>query len=133
MEAQEIGIIIGSVLGPLIGFMFLMRGFVRDTAKAAVGDIAVDVATLKGELKAYRESQKDLIDLYKQVANPKNPHPNKEVLLDKLKSDTITREEAITLQGILNIERDEAEKENNFLKAMIIIGILALVIAAIKK
>ena len=137
METNEILImvvtIIGSVLIPLIGFMFLMRGYIKDSAVSAVGDIPVELAAIKSELKAYKEGQKDLIDVYKQIGSLRNPHPNKEVLLDKLKNDTITREEAIALQEILNVEREKAENENDFLKAVIIIGILALVAAAITK
>jgi len=126
-------VVVLSVIIPLIGFMLALRPWIRDVAQAAVGNVGIKLASLETELKAYRESQKDFIDLYKKIANLKNPHPNKEVLLDKLRNDTITREEAITLQGILAAERDEAERENNFLKAIIIIGILALVASALKK
>jgi hypothetical protein len=133
MDAKDIAIIIVSVIAPLVGYMFAIRGFVKDTARAAVGNISVELASLRSELDAYRESQKDLIDLYGRIANLRNPHPDKEVLLQKLKNDTITREEAIALQEILTSERDTAERENDFLKAVVIIGILALVLVAINK
>lgn len=125
--------IVGSILIPLVGFMFLMRGFIRDTAIAAIGNVSVDIASLKAELVAYRDSQKELISLYLKVSIPGNPHPNKEVLLEKLRNDTITRSEAIILQEIMTAERDAAEDDNNILKAIIIIGILALVSVALNK
>ncbi len=130
---QIVLIMVGSILVPLIGYMFALRGFIRDTATAAIGDVAVDIASLKSEFKAYRESQKEWIDLYLKMSKPGNPHPNKEVLLEKLKNDTITREEAIALQEIMAEERGKAESENDFLKLVIIIGVLALVATAISK
>lgn len=125
--------IIGSVIIPLVVFMFALRPWVRDTAKDAVSNIGIEVASLRAELKAYREAQKEYIELYKRLAKPRNPHPSKEVLFEKLKNDTITREEAIALQQILNEERQRAEEENDFLKAIVIIGILALTAYAISK
>lgn len=137
METKDLLIMVATIIGtimiPLLGFMLLMRGFIRDTAIAAVGDISTQLATLKVEISAYRESQKELIEVYKLIAKPGNPHVDKEILLEKLKNDTITRDEAIALQEILLAERDAAEQEKNFLKAVIIIGILALVASAIKK
>lgn len=130
---QLLLIVIGTILIPLVGYMFAMRGFIRDTAIAAVGNVSVDIASLKAELAAYRDSQKDLINLYLKVSTPGNPHPDKEVLLQRLKDDTISRDEAIALQEIMTAERDAAEEDNNILKAVIIIGILALVTVALNK
>jgi hypothetical protein len=129
----DIVTIIGSVIIPLVVFMLILRPWIRDVAESAVGNIGVELASLKAELKAYRETHKDFIDLYKQIGTLKNPHPDKEVLLDKLKNDTITRDEAIILQQIMSEERQKAEDQNDFLKAIIIIGILALVAAALNK
>ena len=119
--------IIGSVIIPLVVFMFALRPWVRDTARDAVSNIGIELASLRAELKAYREAQKEYIEIYKLIANPRNPHPGKEVLLEKLKNDTLTREEAIALQQIMNEERQRAEEQNDFLKAIVIIGILAAV------
>jgi len=54
-------------------------------------------------------------------------HPDKGVLLEKLKNDTITREEAAVLQQIMSEERQRAQEQNDILKAIVIIGILALI------
>ena len=125
--------IIGSVIIPLVVFMFALRPWVRNTARDAVSNIGIELASLRAELKAYREAQKEYIEIYKLIANPRNPHPGKEVLLEKLKNDTLTREEAIALQQIMNEERQRAEEQNDFLKAIVIIGILALIAYAISR
>jgi len=61
------------------------------------------------------------------LSKPGNPHFNKEILLEKLNNDTITQEEARYLQQILTEEKEQAEKDNNILKAIIIIGVLVLI------
>jgi hypothetical protein len=126
-------VVVLSVIIPLLAFMIALRPWIRDVAKSAVGDVGVELASLKAELKAYRENRKEFIDLYKLITQPGNPHPDKDALLEKLKNDTITRDEAITLQQIMNEERQKAEAQNDLLKAVIIIGILALVAAALSK
>ena len=129
--------IIGAILIPLmtfmITFMFRLRPFIKDTIKADMGDVMKELSSLKGEMKGYRDAQKLFIDLYKGKSNLTNPHLDKGILLEKLKNDTITREEAIYLQEILTAERNQAQQQNDFLKAIIIIGILALVAAAISR
>ena len=125
--------IVSSVIIPLLLFMLALRPWIRDVAKTAIGDVKVELATLKAELKAYRDTQKEFIELYKLVGHPRNPHPDKEALLEKLKNDTITREEAITLQQMMNEERQIAQEQNDILKAIVIIGILALIAYAISR
>ncbi len=125
--------IVGSVLIPLLAFMFALRPWIRDIAKVAGSDVKIGLASLNAELKAYREGQKELIEVYKRLGNLKNPHPNKENLLDKLKNDTITREEALELQQMMKEERQTAEGENDFLKVIVIIGILALITHALTR
>jgi len=126
-------VVVLSVIIPLIGFMLALRPWIGDVAKAAMGDVGVELASLKAELKAYRETQKEFIELYKHLGKLTNPYPAKEVLLEKLKNDTITTEEAITLQQIMNEERQRAQEQNDFLKVIVIIGILTLIAYAISR
>lgn len=55
------------------------------------------------------------------------------ILLLKLRNDTITRDEAIKLEQIMNAEREAAQSENNFLKGILIIGILSLIAIALSR
>ena len=130
--------IIGSIVIPLGLFLFALRPWVRDTTKLAVaeslGEIKIQLAVLSAEVKAYRDEHKQLIDLYQRKLSKRgNPHPDKEVLLQKLKDETITRDEALFLQQIMNEEQQKAEDQNDILKAIVIIGILALIAYAISK
>jgi hypothetical protein len=133
MEIWEIVSIIGSVIIPLAVFILALRPWIRDVAQNAVGNIGSELSALKAEVKAYRETQKDWIDLYKHLGYASNPYPDKDVLLEKLRNDTITREEAILLQEIMNAERQRAQERNDFLRVIVIIGILALIAYAISR
>jgi hypothetical protein len=124
---MEILAIVGSIVIPLVIFMFTLRPWIKDTVKLCLRDSEIELTKIRSELKAYREGQKEFIELYKLIGNLKNPHPDKGVLLDKLKNDTITREEAILLQSIMSGEKTKAEETNDILKAIVIIGILALI------
>ena len=128
---MEILTIIGSIVIPLVIFMFALRPWIRDTVKVTLRDVEIDLTKIRSELNAYREGQKEFIELYKHIGNLKNPHPDKGVLLEKLKNDTITREEAVLLQSIMTEEKLKAEEQNDVLKAIVIIGILVLLAYAI--
>jgi hypothetical protein len=125
--------IVGSIVIPLVAFMFAIRPWIRDTVKVTLREVEIDLAKIRSELGAYREGQKEFIELYKHIGNLKNPHPDKGILLEKLKNDTITKDEAILLQSIMTGEKLKAEEQNDILKAIVIIGILVLIAYAISK
>jgi len=138
MEIWVIPTIIGTILIPLMGFMLALRPFIKDSIKSELGtyeirmlsevkDIKLQISGLERELAGFKEGQKSFIELYKVLSKPGNPHFNKEILLEKLNNDTITQEEARYLQQILTEEKEQAEKDNNILKAIIIIGVLVLI------
>ncbi len=60
-----------------------------------------------------------------KISKPHNPHPDKDILLKKLYEGTITYEESTILQNILEDEKRSAEASNEFIKVLIIIGVLA--------
>lgn len=111
-----------------------IRGNISDESK----EIRKDIYILSQRLSVVEsgiEHFKSFIPVYKMMTKP-NPHPDKFILLDKLYYDTITQEEAITLQNILEKERLDAETSGDALKVLVIVGILAflaLIIARLSK
>ena len=91
----------------------------------------------QGQRLARIEGQFDLvIPQLKVVIDQAKDNPaasRKNDLLDKLKDDTIAKDEAIELQSIMDAEIQSAKEENNTLKALIGIGVLALIGYALSK
>jgi len=119
--------VIFSVIIPLVVFMFTLRPWVRDVARNAVSDLGERVARIEGRLDTLIEQNKSYIDIFMKLRGLSNPTDDEGILLTKLRNDTITREEAIRLNGIMNAERQRAESENDLLKVFLIIGILTLI------
>ncbi len=119
--------VVFSVIIPLVVFMFTLRPWVRDTAENAVSGLGERVARIEGQLSTLIEQNKSYIDIFMNLKKLGNPTDEEGILLTKLRDDTITREEAIKLNEIMVTERKEAENENDLLKVLLIIGILALI------
>jgi len=124
---MEYAAIVLSVLIPLFVFMIALRPFIKDTIKAELVGIHTKVEGIEKGIEGFKEGQKQFIDVYQKLGKPNNPHPDKGILLEKLRNETITENEAIWLRGILTEEREQAERENNVLKVLAIIGILVLI------
>jgi len=131
-----------SVIIPLLVFMWSMRPWIKDVIKSELSPLNAKVSKIEGIIEtftksqndrmariedAFKEQSKEMIDLYKLVAHVKNPDTEEGVLLTKLRNETITKGEAARLQQIMNVKKQEAENSNDFLKAVLIIGILALI------
>lgn len=125
--------VIFSVIIPLVIFMFALRPWVRDSARNAVSGLGERVATIEGQLKTLIEQNKLFIDAYIKSQKIGNPDEEEGILLTKLRNDTITKDEAIQLQQIMNERRLAAESENDFLKVILIIGILGLIAFALSR
>lgn len=124
---MEYGVIVASILVPLFVFMLALRPFIKDTIKSELGNINARMEGIEKGFEGFKEGQRQSIDLYLQMTKPGNPHPDKEVLLEKLRNETITESEATLLQNIMLGEREQAERERDTLKAVAIIGILILI------
>lgn len=74
-----------------------------------------------------KEQFKTYVEIYMKMSKPNNPHPDKEMLLKKLYDGTITLEETNTLQRIMEDEKRSAEAVNDFVKLLIIVGVLAFI------
>lgn len=84
--------------------------------------VAVEVA-----MAGIKEQYKTYVELLMKISKPNNPHPNKDTLLKKLYEGTITYEESTILQKILEDEKRSAEASNDFVKVLIIVGVLAFI------
>ena len=125
--------IILSVLIPLLLFMWALLPWIRRIVRADTAELSERVANIEGQLKVLLEQNKSYIDLLMKLEKIGNPDDEKGILLLKLRNDTITRDEAIKLEQIMNAEREVAESENNFLKGILIIGILSLIAIALSR
>jgi len=124
---METWAIILAVIIPLVVFMWTMLPWIKHVIKADMGEVKERIATIEGQLSVLLEHQKQMIDVYMKMKRIANPNNEEAILLTKLKNDTITRQEAIRLQKIMSSEKESAEQENDFLKAVLIIGILGLI------
>lgn len=139
---NETWVILLSVIVPLLAFMWAMLPWIKHVIKSEISPLVERMAKFEGRLDSciesldgrmvriedtFKEQQKNFIDLYKELAKVKNPDTDEGTLLTKLKNETITRDEAIRLQQIMNSKKQEAEQNSDFLKAILIIGILALI------
>lgn len=72
--------------------------------------------------------RKEIVDSYFDFFGIKsNPHPDKELLLRKLRDGTITREESLSLKAILEEEKREiGNKKGGIGGLLIILGLLLL-------
>lgn len=67
------------------------------------------------------------IDAYRLVKEvPHNPD-RKTVLLNKLKSKTISKDEALELKDIMSEEAKQAQATGNFILAMVILGVIVAI------
>ena len=140
-------IVVLAVLIPLFGFMLAMRPWIRDTVRAELSGLNERVGKLEvgfnttNERLASVEARLDAIDsrlvevilLYRKYPESSNPGPLKDELLLKLENRTITRYEAIQLEQIMEAEERRAREQNDTLKAVLIILILALLASVIAK
>jgi Tfp pilus assembly protein PilE len=144
-DTTDIWVIVAVVLSiiiPLLVFIWGMLPWITRVVKSELSPLNAKVAKIEGILEiftkeqnnrmtrledTFKEQQKQFIDLYIEVKKIKNPDTEEGVLLTKLKSDTITKVEATRLQQIMNAKKQEAEQNNDFLTAILIIGILALI------
>lgn len=126
-------VIILSVLIPLLLFMWALLPWIGRAVKADTVDLRERVAGVEGQLKVLIEQNKSYIDILMRIEKMSNPDNEEAILLMKLRNDTITREEAIQLQEMMNAKREAAQSENDFLKVVLIIGILALITLAVSK
>ncbi len=85
---------------------------------------AVEV-TMAVAIDSIKEQGKTYVELLMKISKPNNPHPDKEVLLKKLYDGTITYQESTLLQSILEEERRSAAASNDFVKVLIVVGVLA--------
>ena len=105
-----------------------------------VRSVDKDVSDLKSEhgerikavetsLEGAKEQLKVFIDLYRDATKgkPDNPGPRKRILLEKLKSNTITMIEARELKAVLEKEKKRASAGGDLVEAIAIIGILILI------
>ncbi len=83
-------------------------------------EVTMDVA-----MDSIKEQGKTYVELLMRISKPHNPHPDKEALLKRLYDGTITYEESTLLQSILEEEKRSAEASNDFIKVLIIVGVLA--------
>jgi hypothetical protein len=134
--------VILSVIIPLLAFMLALLPWIKHVIRSEISPLAERIAKIEGKLNtfieqehsrvarledSFKEQQKGFLDLYRDMAKIKNPDTDEGILLTKLKNETITNDEAIRLREIMNKRKQEAEQNNDFLKAILIIGILGLI------
>ena len=130
---NETWIIVLSVIIPLLAFMWALLPWISHVVKSEMSPLNERMARIEGRLESFMEQQKFNIEAYVKLAKIKNPDTDEGVLLTKLNNNTITKDEATQLQQIMNRRRQEAEENNDFLKVIFIIGILALIAYALSR
>jgi len=136
--------IVLAIVLPLIGLVLALRPWIKDIVKADLGEFNermariegqsdAKMARIEGQLDAMERYLKVLIPLYRSITEAGNPSPNKDELLLKLENDTITKEEAIELQRIMEVEQRKAKEQNDTVKAIVIVGILVLIAIFLSK
>lgn len=130
---METWAIILSVIIPLLLFMWAMLPWIKHVIKSEISPLTERIARIEGRLDTFMEQQKLFIDAYEKMGKMKNPGNEETRLLTRLREGIITDDEAIRLREIMNNRRQQAEESNDFLKAILIIGILGLIAYALSR
>lgn len=162
MDVMEVIAIVGTIVIPIFIFMLAMRPFLIDAAERAVRDIFIKQTEMEKRLENIEskidslerrfESKIDSLekrfdgfvdrfDVFllnfesKATKNPLSPEivERRRYLTQKLKAGTITHDEAVELNEILEKELEEAKVMNDVLAIVAILLLLGLVAAFLSK
>ncbi len=129
-----------SLFGTIFYFLYNEFKAVNTKLSAIETSLSQRMVAVETSLKGIRETLSDIkeqyktyLEIYMKMSKSNNPHPDKGILLKKLYDGTITYDEIILLQSILEEEKQSAEASNDFVKVLVIVGVLVFIAIALSE